>query len=233
MMANTKTKNGTPPDEWYTDAANYWESVEPTVQGMLGGFGFLTTIDAKASLEFIDEFVTPKTVGCSPVLSTTMACDCGAGIGRVSESFLLNVFDKVDLVEQNPQFLETAQDNFTKAGMAHRVDSYIALGLQEFEPKSGVYDLIWCQWVLGHLKDDDLIDFFKRCKKGLKPGGMIGLKENIAKHGILVDQEDSSVTRSDVVFRDLIDRAGLKIIKEQLQIGFPKELFAVKMFMVC
>lgn len=36
--------------------------------------------------------------------------DCGAGIGRVTKNLLLPLFDTVDLVEQNPDFLERAKD---------------------------------------------------------------------------------------------------------------------------
>jgi protein N-terminal methyltransferase len=35
--------------------------------------------------------------------------DCGAGIGRVSKRLLLPIFSEVDLLEQNPAFLETAR----------------------------------------------------------------------------------------------------------------------------
>ena len=35
--------------------------------------------------------------------------DCGAGIGRVAKHLLLPVFDNVDLVEQNPEFLTQAK----------------------------------------------------------------------------------------------------------------------------
>ena len=38
-----------------------------------------------------------------------MRLDCGAGIGRVSREVLLKVFDKVDLVEVNPLFVEQAK----------------------------------------------------------------------------------------------------------------------------
>ena len=34
--------------------------------------------------------------------------DCGAGIGRVAKCLLLPLFEKVDLVEQNREFLEAA-----------------------------------------------------------------------------------------------------------------------------
>lgn len=36
--------------------------------------------------------------------------DCGAGIGRVTKNLLLPLFDTVDMVEQNPEFLEKAKD---------------------------------------------------------------------------------------------------------------------------
>jgi spermidine synthase len=36
--------------------------------------------------------------------------------------------------------------------------------------------VIWIQWVLGHLHDHDVIRFYQRCAKGLRPGGVIILK---------------------------------------------------------
>lgn len=36
--------------------------------------------------------------------------DCGAGIGRVTKNLLLPLFDTVDMVEQNPDFLQKAKD---------------------------------------------------------------------------------------------------------------------------
>lgn len=41
-------------------------------------------------------------------------------------------------------------------------------GLQTFAPPVGRYDLIWIQWVSGHLTDDDFVEFFKRCKVGFE-----------------------------------------------------------------
>lgn len=35
--------------------------------------------------------------------------------------------------------------------------------LQNFYPKPQKYDVIWCQWVLGYIRDDDLIEFLKNC----------------------------------------------------------------------
>lgn len=39
------------------------------------------------------------------------------------------------------------------------------------------------------------MDFFKQCKSGLMPGGLICVKENVTKGGVDLDAQDSSVTR--------------------------------------
>lgn len=131
--------------EWYTKAQDYWNAVTPTVDGMLGGFSVLDPIDVKGSLEFIKDVTR----------NTEYACDCGAGIGRVTKNFLLQVpFDKVDLVEQAPPFVEQAKMTYLKDEIEQgRVGQVICQGLQDFTPEQGKYDLIWCQWVLGHLTD--------------------------------------------------------------------------------
>ncbi|GMP42180.1 hypothetical protein CsSME_00012002 [Camellia sinensis var. sinensis] len=51
----------------------------------------------------------------------------------------------------------------------------------EFTLEAGRYDVIWVQWCIGHLADDDFVSFFKRAKGGLKLGGFFVLKENIAR----------------------------------------------------
>ena len=116
----------------------------------------LTDADCKGSQKFIAEFIN----GESPRIGKTLACgkpfslghtlhmagelminsmiDCGAGIGRVSKHFLLHTFDRVDLVEQNPAFLEQAKKDFEKDGLASRVERYIPLGLQSFIPEVSV-----------------------------------------------------------------------------------------------
>ncbi|KAI8819836.1 alpha-N-methyltransferase NTM1 [Fimicolochytrium jonesii] len=219
---------------WYTDAATYWGTVNSDVQGMLGGFGHLTEIDCKSSIEFIDEFVNGKQNGSEnvevpPRIGKGLACDCGAGIGRVSKHFLLKVFERVDMVEQTPKFLKEAEDSYMGQDLVGRVDRFIPKGLQDFTPDEGRYDLIWTQWVLGHLTDEDFVAFFQKCKRGLKPNGLIGVKENVTRHGVLVDAEDSSVTRSDAILKELFTKAGLKVIKEDVQKGFPPQLFGVNM----
>ncbi|KAG0089285.1 hypothetical protein BGZ93_003758 [Podila epicladia] len=161
--------------------------------------------------------------------------DCGAGIGRVTKQVLIKAFDHVDLVEGCPSFVKQAKEEYLKAEIdSGKVGEVRCQGLQhvQFEgtPWEGCFDVIWCQWVLGHLTEDDLIAFFNRCKKGLKPGGMIFVKENNAKVGIVIDEEDSSMTRSDLVWKEMFEKSGLKLLREDTQKGFPSGLFAVKIY---
>jgi hypothetical protein len=66
------------------------------------------------------------------------------------------------------------------------------------EPRKRYYDLIWIQWCAGHLTDEQLVGFLRRCKEALNPelDGLIVLKENNSTtDGDEYDDVDSSVTR--------------------------------------
>ena len=66
--------------------------------------------------------------------------------------------------------------------------------MQDFEPARGSYDVIWIQWVIGHLHDLDCIRFFRRCAAGLTPHGVIVLKDNI-----LLDEDSDLSAECDSV----------------------------------
>jgi protein N-terminal methyltransferase len=210
--------------KWYEKAQEYWKQVDSNIEGMLGGYGTLTDIDAQGSKRFIADFVDKG------LLKTNRACDCGAGIGRVTQTFLIHYYQHVDLVELTEKFLEQAKVEFEILGYHERI-TCIPSGLQDFHPEKGKYDLIWCQWVLSQLTDRDLVEFLIRCKESLH-GGYIGIKENVAPAGILYDDQDSSCTRSDYLWKMVFEAAGLTIFKEQVQIGFPKTIYEVKMYLL-
>lgn len=139
------------------------------------------------------------------------------------------MFETVDMVELNQSFLDSARGFIGEH--SSRVDRLICSGLQDFTPDEGRYDVIWVQWVLGHLTDEDLVNFFKRCQKGLAPNGIIAVKENVSGSNITeFDDVDSSFTRSKDSHMRAMLNAGLKIIKEEKQKGFPKGLYSVYMF---
>lgn len=133
----------------------------------------------------------------------------------------------MDLVEQNPKFIDAAKKFLN---CENRVGEFYVCGLQDFTPKKNFYDVIWCQWVLGHLTDSHLVDFLIHCKNGLKKNGVIIVKENISSGELIVDEQDSSVTRSNNVFLKLFKEANFNVIKQSKQANFPKQLMSVKIF---
>eukprot|EP00090_Calanus_glacialis_P032858 TRINITY_DN5442_c0_g1_i1.p1 TRINITY_DN5442_c0_g1~~TRINITY_DN5442_c0_g1_i1.p1 ORF type:complete len:241 (-),score=78.59 TRINITY_DN5442_c0_g1_i1:81-803(-) len=209
--------------EYYSKAADYWENVTPTINGMLGGFAKISHTDIDGSNKFLKVLLKVEN---GP--GTARALDCGAGIGRITKHLLTKHFDTVDLVEQDKHFLEKAKEYLagnTKVGQLY------CAGLQNFDFIPETYDVIWSQWVLGHLTEEHLKDFFVRCIKGLKLGGFLVVKENVTSNGeIEADDDDSSVTRPPELLREIFARANLEIFKEFKQNKFPKELYAVHMF---
>ena len=220
---------GAPEHIWYKDAFNYWEDEKIcpiTDDGVLGGYGSLTEMDTRDSNVFLDTLQAKR-----PTLQFDRVADCGAGIGRVTKNLLLSRFDKVDLVEQSPRLMAAAPGYLGQESEG-RIKC-IVQGLQDFAPAPNTYDVIWIQWVIGHLHDIDFVHFFRRCALGLKPGGIIALKDNSTEScAFLVDKEDSSIARHTEYIRILLRLAGLNIVMEQRQTDFPEELLPVTMFAI-
>lgn len=97
----------------------YWQSIPATVDGVLGGYGLgtLPRVDALGSRSFLLG-VLPRLSAIPPVtedpvawqkaqmekrggkgMTRTRALDCGAGVGRVTESVLLRVVEEVHVAE--------------------------------------------------------------------------------------------------------------------------------------
>ncbi|XP_043275524.1 N-terminal Xaa-Pro-Lys N-methyltransferase 1 [Venturia canescens] len=210
--------------EFYTDAAKYWDKVPPTVDGMLGGFGFISNTDIEGSQGFLKIIFKMKNAP-----EKNYALDCGSGIGRITKNLLTKHFKKVDLVEQSSKFLEAAKVSL--ASCSSRIGEFYPQGLQDFSPAPEKYDVIWCQWVLGHLKDADLIQFFKKCIPALRNKGVLVVKENVTSSDKLeIDTQDSSVTRPLTELKKCFEKAGLICLSEQVQHRLPKGLFPVYMF---
>ncbi|XP_068191061.1 N-terminal Xaa-Pro-Lys N-methyltransferase 1 isoform X2 [Antennarius striatus] len=156
---------------------------------------------------------------------TSCALDCGAGIGRITKRLLLPMFSTVDLVDVTQEFLDKAKAYLGEDGK--KVGNYICKGLQDFVPASGRYDVIWIQWVIGHLTDNHLVEFLRRCQKALRPNGLIIIKDNVSYEGVVPDEVDSSICRDLEIIHNLVSRAGLHILHEEQQKNFPKEIYQV------
>ncbi|KAM8744227.1 N-terminal Xaa-Pro-Lys N-methyltransferase 1 [Acanthopagrus schlegelii] len=206
---------------FYSNAEDYWKEVPPTVDGMLGGYGSISSIDINGSKAFLQKFLGEG----EGKTGTSCALDCGAGIGRITKRLLLPLFNTVDLVDVTQEFLDKAKTYLGEE--SKRVGNYICSGLQEFVPESGRYDVIWIQWVIGHLTDNHLVEFLRRCKKALRPNGLIVIKDNVSYEGVVPDEVDSSVCRDLEILHSLAGQAGLRIVQEEQQMNFPKEIYQV------
>ncbi|KAJ3655286.1 hypothetical protein Zmor_014421 [Zophobas morio] len=214
-------------ESFYANAVQYWSEIPATIDGMLGGFGCISQTDIRDSKLLLKQLFNSK----EPP-QKAYALDCGAGIGRITKHLLTEFFDKVDLVEQNPQFLNQAK-LYIGPKLQTKIENYYSVGLQSFVPEENKYDVIWSQWVLGHLTDSDLIEFLKSCQKGLKPNGVIIIKENISStNDIDKDEQDSSVTRPLSLYRKIFTTAGLDCRRQVKQRNFPKGLYTVYMFVL-
>jgi len=223
LLPSEVEKDDTTHLKWYTNAIDYWNGVPATLDGMMGGLSYISARDLHTSTEFLKHFLGGNHRGRRP--SNGLALDCGAGIGRVTKNLLLPLFQEVDMVEQSAAFLEEAK----KFVNSERVKNYYNFGLQDFQFTRS-YDVVWIQWVVGHLHDEDLVRFLEKCKKALKENGIICVKDNTCNRGFVVDKEDSSVTRSDAHLRYLFAQSGLVVLKVLLQPKFPKKLFPVRTY---
>lgn len=202
------------------DALAYWNSVKPTVDGMLGGLPQVHRIDLQGSTNFIAKLKRHQ-----PNSSATFAraVDCGAGIGRITKGLLANVADVVDIVEPVEKFTAeiSSGSDFADFRAKGKIGDIYNMGLEAFTPTRN-YDLIWNQWCLGQLTDTQLEAYLAKCKTSLSTRGWIVVKENVSTDingADIFDETDSSVTRSDANFRQIFDRAGLVLVMTEIQRG--------------
>jgi protein N-terminal methyltransferase len=157
----------------------------------------------------------------------------GAGIGRVSAGLLLHHFSRVSLLEANSGFLARAQE--TIAGS--RLGTLFPMRLGDWTHQAGreQYDLVWIQWVIIYASDGELVAFLRQAAAALKPGGRIGLKDNMLTRAVgrpVYDEQDHSVCRTCGHLEGLFRQAGLRVLAKEQQADMPRHLFPVWMYML-
>ncbi|KAK1139811.1 hypothetical protein N8T08_011130 [Aspergillus melleus] len=218
--------NNVPADANIDHAASirYWNSVPATsnaMLAMLGNYPWYSRIDLRGSKTFLGK-VRRMIPSCPTDGKLAQAVDCGAGVGRVTEGFLSHVCEVVDAVEPVAKFTQVMQDGPLKRDGA--VGDVYTMGIESWNPDKK-YDLIWTQFCVGHLTDEQLREYFVRCCAALTETGLIVVKENMStdpQGKDMYDDEDSSVTRTDEKFRKIFAEAGMNLITSELQLGFPK-----------
>ncbi|KAL7518215.1 hypothetical protein ACHAWX_003068 [Stephanocyclus meneghinianus] len=222
--------------QWYQTGYEYYQDeakCPATVDGVLGGFAWLSQRDLKGSKHFLNHLR-----GIRPEFKMdreqnggvdTYALECGAGIGRVSKGLLLPIgFSICDLVEPSQRLLSHAPQ-YIGSLYASRC-RYFCTGLQDFVPQPDKYSIIFIQWVIGYLTDEDLVAFLKRCGLGLQKGGIIVIKDNTCTDvAFIADRQDASVTRSLPYILAIVKLAGLRLVYEKYQDDFPSTIFPVPM----
>jgi len=210
---------------WYTRAKGWYEeNCDTTIDGVLGGIGHISGRDLEGSRNFLNQLELPSRADGKP----SLACECGAGIGRVTKGLLLDVADRCDLVENSSRLLFSAPEYI--GDHQSRNCRFFCTELQDWEPGANRYSIIWIQWTLCYLTDLDIVRFLRRCSEGLVDGGWIILKENTcAEEAFVVDVDDASITRSLEYWLDLIAKSGLRVKRLTWQDDFPDDIFPVPM----
>lgn len=71
------------------------------------------------------------------------------------------------------------------------------------------------------------MEFLRRCRDALRPNGLVVIKDNVSYEGVVPDEVDSSVCRDLHIVRRLVGQAGLRVVHEEQQLDFPKEIYQV------
>ena len=108
----------------------------------------------------------------------------------MTDALLSYYFTNIDLIEPAENMIEQAQEslfdlNTRRKGNVHC--RFHLQGLEDFE-FDAKYDLIWTNWTLCHLTDDDLIKFLRKAHNNLRrlmingkvKTGMIIIKGNFS-----------------------------------------------------
>mmetsp|Transcript_27177 Transcript_27177/g.63739 ORF Transcript_27177/g.63739 Transcript_27177/m.63739 type:complete len:655 (+) Transcript_27177:85-2049(+) len=210
---------------WYSRARAWYEdNCDTTINGVLGGIGHISDRDLEGSRAFLNQLKLPQMSD----KKTRLACECGAGIGRVTKGLLLDFANRCDLVESSSRLLFSAPDHIGD-GQSHKCRFYCT-ELQDWIPGANRYSIVWIQWTLCYLTDSDIVRFLRRCSESLVDGGWIILKENTcAEEAFVVDVDDASITRSLEYWLDLIAKSGLQVKRLDWQDDFPDHIFPVPM----
>lgn len=224
--------------EWYATTLAHWQSSQAVTSegndGVLGGWAEVDEEDVRGSLSFLAGCLTDGREITKP-LTGFRALDCGAGVGRVTAGVLLRAVENVHLVEVSEHLLGQARTQLAAHGA--RVE-YEQASLREFAPTADSYNLVWAQWVLGHLTDTDVVGLLSRCRAALRPDGIVVVKDNTAAPSdcdqgggrYLLDIENAAVIRTHAHFRSIFKLAGLRLVRSEVQQNFPEDLHPVRMY---
>ena len=218
--------------DWYKIRKKHWEEKEATLESVLGGWEDTNLPDIKCSNELLNGLILTKK------LKNNSALDCACGIGRVTQFVLCNFFNEIDLFEKDEKFVNKTKEIFK---YNKKVKNIFCCGIENFEFKRK-YDLIWIQWTLENLEDNDLIPFLNKCKNNLNDNGIIVIKENYYyednnnnnEHNKKFEysKEDFSKQRLDIFYINLFINNGFKIIHHFINPNWPENIMPLIVYVL-
>ena len=218
--------------DWYKIRKKHWEEKEATLESVLGGWEDTNLPDIKCSNELLNGLILTKK------LNNNSALDCACGIGRVTQFVLCNFFNEIDLFEKDEKFVNKTKEIFK---YNKKVKNIFCCGIENFEFKRK-YDLIWIQWTLENLEDNDLIPFLNKCKNNLNDNGIIVIKENYYyednnnnnEHNKKFEysKEDFSKQRLDIFYINLFINNGFKIIHHFINPNWPEKIMPLIVYVL-
>ena len=218
--------------DWYKIRKKHWEEKEATLESVLGGWEDTNLPDIKCSNELLNGLILTKK------LNNNSALDCACGIGRVTQFVLCNFFNEIDLFEKDEKFVNKTKEIFK---YNKKVKNIFCCGIENFEFKRK-YDLIWIQWTLENLEDNDLIPFLNKCKNNLNDNGIIVIKENYyyednnnnSEHNKKFEysKEDFSKQRLDIFYINLFINNGFKIIHYFINPNWPENIMPLIVYVL-
>eukprot|EP00741_Cyanophora_paradoxa_P008348 tig00001299_g8075.t1 len=218
-----RTSRTTEEEQQYGESKQFWSTIKANDDGVMAGYSHISKLDTDTTLAFTRELMKlPPGEPTQP----RVAIDCGAGVGRVTKGVLVHDFTEIDVLEQEARFLDKARENLKDS---KRKINFIQQGMHEFAFEAQRYDLVLIDWSAGYLTDEDLVDLLTRARFGLKAGGALVFKDNVARERFQ-DGKDKQRIRDDATLKALFEKAGYKLLAEKVQEGFPAEIVPVKMY---
>ena len=179
--------------------------------------------DGEEGLAFLDRWMVLARTTQNKKLVTKRAIDAGAGVGRVTKLVLLKRYDTVRLVEADPNWSRRSQVYLGRK--RSKGCTFVCSRLEDILPQTVIAwgepaDVVWLQWTLQYLTDQDAIRTLKSLASSLVIGtGVLIVKENRPYAPARLDRfqmdtpdgphERYDLTRTDMHHRLLFQKAGL------------------------
>jgi protein N-terminal methyltransferase len=214
--------------QYYNETKKYWIRRLPTLRNMMNGYDRIAEADIQQSQLVLNHLLERNLTG-----DRKLALDCGCGIGRITKDLLLKNFDYVEMLDFNNAFIDDAKKNYLSSQEVSRVSRFHAANLEDFIPEENKYDCIWIQWVLEYMTDADVIEFFKRIKKSLKPKGICFIKESVLlEDGNFYSINTGGHLRTRQMFINLVRKSKMDFIIDAPADNMPADLNQLRIMVI-